>query len=504
MEALSSLADGFVALMTVQNLLFALAGVLLGTFVGALPGLGPSAGIAILLPLVFVVPPTGGLIMLGAIYYGNMYGNTISSVLLNMPGDAASVATTFDGYQMAVQGRGGAALGIAAIGSFVAGTLSVVLLTFLAPTIANLAIKLGPAENFCLIMIGLLAVASLTGKAPAKGYIMAAFGILVSMIGLDAVSYQTRLTFGFTSLLSGIDFTPVILGFFGLAEIFANLDKPPSTDVLTKKTFWLSDVWPTRDDVRKTWKSILRGTAIGFPVGVLPGTGASVATFLAYAAERRASKTPERFGTGAIEGVAAPEAANNAAATGAFIPMLALGIPGSSTTAILLAAMIMWGLQPGPLLFQQHPEIVWPFIASQYVGNIMLLVVNIMLVPVFVWLLRISTKYLNGFVAALAVVGAYSINYDMFDVWLMLGFGVLGFALRKFDYPAAPLILAFVLGPMAEEFLRQALSISGGSLAIFVERPISLTLVALIVVVVFALPLFRMWRERHRIGDDGE
>lgn len=499
MDALNGLIEGFAALLTIQNMLFALAGVIIGTFVGALPGLGASAGIAILLPIVFVVPPTGGLIMLGAIYYGNMYGNTISSVLLNLPGDAASVATTFDGYQMAKQGRAGPALGIAAIGSFFAGTVAVVLLTFVSPTVANLAIKLGPAENFCLVAIGLLCVASLTGKFPSKGYLMAAFGLLLSMIGLDAVSYQSRLTFGSVDLLSGIEFTPIILGFFGLAEIMTNLDKTDENLVLNNKKFWLADVWPKRDDFKRSWKGILRGTAIGFPLGVLPGAGASVASFMAYAAEKRVSKTPQEFGRGAIEGVAAPEAANNAAATGAFIPMLALGIPGSSTTAILLAAIIMWGMQPGPLLFTQNPEVVWPFIASQYIGNIMLLAVNIMLVPLFVWLLRISTKYINGFVGIFAIVGVYSINYDMFDVWLMVLFGVIGFVVRKAQYPTAPLILAFVLGPLAEEFLRQSLAISGGSFAIFVQRPISLTLIIALAFIMAAVPLFRWWQKKHHV-----
>ena len=504
MEAVGYLLDGFAVLLNYENLLFALTGVVLGTLVGALPGFGPSAGIAILLPLVFILPPAGGLIMMGAIYYGAMYGNTISAVLLNMPGDAASVMTAIDGNKLTQKGRAGAALGIAAIASFLAGTASVVLLTFVGPALADVAIRFGPAEYFGLMLVGLTAVAGLTGNAPVKGFVTAMLGLLLSMIGLDAVSYQHRLTFGSVNLMSGIGFVPLIVGLFGLAQIFVNLETPPQTAALSAKNFWLRDVWPTAADWRQSWRPILRGTFIGFPVGVLPGAGASIATFLAYAYQKRRSKNPEAMGEGSIEGVAAPEAANNAAATGAFIPMLALGIPGSSTTAILLAAIIMWGMRPGPLLFEQRPDVLWPFVSSMYIGNVLLVIINMALIPVFVALLKAAQNYLNAFIGVFAIVGVYSVNYNAFDVWVMMAFGVLGYVLRKLDYPLPPLILAFVLGPMAEESLRQALAISGGSYAIFVTRPISALLLAIVAGFLVVLPILR-WtrRRRQRVVEGG-
>ena len=497
MEAAGYLLEGFAVLLNYENLIFALTGVVLGTLVGALPGFGPSAGIAILLPLVFILPPAGGLIMMGAIYYGAMYGNTISAVLLNMPGDAASVMTAIDGNKLTQKGRAGAALGIAAIASFIAGTTSVVLLTFVGPALADVAIRFGPAEYFGLMLVGLTAVAGLTGSAPVKGFVMAMLGLLLSMIGLDAVSYQHRLTFGSINLMSGIGFVPLIVGLFGLAQIFLNLEAPLQAGTLSAKSFWLRDVWPTAADWRQSWRPILRGTFIGFPVGVLPGAGASIATFLAYAYQKRRSKDPDAMGEGSIEGVAAPEAANNAAATGAFIPMLALGIPGSSTTAILLAAIIMWGMRPGPLLFQQRPEVLWPFVSSMYIGNVLLVIINLALIPLFVALLKASQNYLNAFIGVFAIVGVYSVNYNPFDVWVMIAFGVLGYILRKLDYPLPPLILAFVLGPMAEESLRQALAISGGSLMIFVARPISAFLLAIVVGILVVLPVVRWLRRRQ-------
>jgi putative tricarboxylic transport membrane protein len=323
-------------------------------------------------------------------------------------------------------------------------------------------------------------------------------GLLLAMIGLDAVSYQHRLTFGSVSLMSGIGFVPLIVGLFGLAQIFVNLETPPQTTALSAKNFWLRDVWPTAADWRKSWRPILRGTFIGFPVGVLPGAGASIATFLAYAYQKRRSKDPEAMGEGSIEGVAAPEAANNAAATGAFIPMLALGIPGSSTTAILLAAIIMWGMRPGPLLFEQRPDVLWPFVSSMYIGNVLLVIINMALIPVFVALLKGAQNYLNAFIGVFAIVGVYSVNYNPFDVWVMIAFGALGYVLRKLDYPLPPLVLAFVLGPMAEESLRQALAISGGSLAIFVTRPISALLLAIVAGILVVLPIVRWARRRQR------
>jgi putative tricarboxylic transport membrane protein len=496
MDVLQHLMDGFAAALTLRILLYALAGCVLGTLVGALPAFGPAAGIALLLPLVFVIPPDGGLVMMGAIYYGNMYGNTISSVLINMPGDAASVMTCIDGNMMMKQGRAGVALGMAAIASFIAGTVSNILLTFLGPGLAAVAVKFGPAEYFGVVLVGLAAVAALTGKAPEKGYLMAVLGLMLSMIGLDATSYQHRLTFGSVSLMDGIGFNSAIVGMFGLAQVFINLENPV-IETISSRGFWLRDVWPSWVDWQNSWKAIIRGTVIGFPVGVLPGAGAAIATFLAYAYQKKHTHNPELMGKGAIDGVAAPEAANNAAAVGAFVPMLSLGVPGSNTTAVLLAALIMWGLQPGPLLFEQHPEVLWPFVASMYIGNVLLVIINMGIIPVFVWMLNVSQRYINAFVGVFAIVGVYCVNNDAFDVWLMMIFGVLGYIFEKVDYPVPPFILAFVLGPIAEESLQRALAISGGSFAIFVTRPISASLIAIVAFMVIWKPLIGYVRQRR-------
>ena len=390
MDFLGNLAMGFSVALTPFNLLMAVAGVVMGILIGALPGIGPPSGVALLLPLTFGMSPTSGIIMLAALYAGTMYGGTITSVLINTPGESASVVTCIDGYQMALQGRAGPALGIAAIGSFFAGTVGVVLLMLISPVLARWSLAFGPPETFALMLLGLTTVTLLTGESAVKGYISMVFGLLLATVGFDIVSGEPRFAFGVPELMDGIDFLPVAIGLFGIGEVVAGAEIPGGVAML-KARYGLRDLVPNAvDRLRSRW-AIVRGTVLGFLVGVLPGAGPTVSTFLAYAVEKKVSKHPEEFGHGAIEGVASPESANNAAATAAMVPMLTLGIPGSATTAIMLGGLMMWGLRPGPLLFEKNPEFVWGLIASQYIANVMLLVLSTAAIPLFVRALRIPT-----------------------------------------------------------------------------------------------------------------
>lgn len=481
MEFISNLSMGFEIAFTPFNLLVVTLGVIIGTLVGALPGIGPVAGLSILIPLAFGMDPISAMILMCGIYYGCMYGGTITSVLMNVPGESSSIMTCLDGNAMAKQGRAGPALTIAAIGSFVAGTFSIVLLTILAPPIAEAALSFGPPEYCALVLLGLSAITGLTGKSRAKGYAMALLGLAIAMVGLDPLDGSQRYTFGNLELMDGISFLPIAVGMFGLGAVLAMVENP--VDIQIMKTT-LREMLITKQDLKASAMPIARGSVIGFCIGVLPGAGATISTFLSYAVEKRLSKTPERFGSGAIEGVASPEAANNASTGGAMIPLLTLGIPGSGTTAVLLGVLTLFNLQPGPLLFAKNPDFVWGLIASMYIGNVMLLVLNIAFVPAFVAVLRIPYKVLAALIAIFCLVGVYSMNYSVQDLWIMLGFGFIGYVTLKLGYPQAPLVLALVLGDFLEVSMRQSLKISQGDVTIFFTRPIAATLLAVVVVII--------------------
>src|SRR5882672_1862241 len=477
---LQHLVSGFAAALTPAYLAYALVGCTLGTLIGVLPGLGPAAGTAILIPLTFKLDPTGAIIMLSAIYYGAMYGGTITSVLINVPGEAASVITCIDGHQMAKQGRGGTALGIAAIGSFIGGIVATLALVVVAPPLAQMALKFGPPEFFALMLFGLCLVSGLAGRSMLAALLMTVLGLLLAMIGIDPVRGAPRFAFDIPDLYDGIGFIAVVMGLFGVSEILLAAEAPAGEAVRAK----LSKLLPSREEWRRSVGAIWRGTGIGFGLGLIPGIGAIVPTFMAYIAEKRLSKTPERFGKGAIEGVAAPESANNAYANAAMIPFLTLGIPSSPTIAVLMGAFIINGITPGPFLFQERPDLVWTVIASFFIGNVILLALNLPLVGLWARLLKIPFSYMCAGVLIFCIIGAYGLKQSLFDVWVMLGFGVLGYLLRKLEFPVAPAILALILGPMMEKSLRTTLEISGGSFAIFLDRPVALALLAVPLIVI--------------------
>ena len=473
MEGFQLLMTGFAGALSVPNLLFALAGCVLGTLIGVLPGLGPAAGTAILIPLTFKLDPTGAIIMLAAIYYGAMYGGTITSVLINVPGEAASVVTCLDGYQMARQGRAGAALGIAAIGSFVGGVFAAAALAVVALPLARFALSFGPPEFFSLMLLGMCLVTGLAGQSLVAGLLMTILGLLLALIGMDPVRGAPRFTFGIPELYDGLGFVPVVMGLFGVAEILLTIEAPFRQVVDTK----IKNLWPNREEWRRSGGAIGRGTVIGFVLGLIPGVGAVIPTFMAYILEKRISAHPEKFGTGAIEGVAAPETANNAYANAAMVPLLVLGVPSSPTIAVLMGAFIINGLTPGPFLFKERPDLVWTVIASFFTGNVILLVLNLPLVGLWARLLKVPYQYLCAATLLFCIVGAYSLKGAIFDVGVMLGFGVVGYFLRKLDFPLAPAVLALILGPFMEKSLRTSLELSGGDFTIFLTRPISATLI---------------------------
>ena len=485
MDTLTHLASGFAAALSPAYLAYAFAGCVLGTLIGVLPGLGPSAGTAILIPLTFKLDPTGAIIMLAAIYYGAMYGGTITSVLINVPGEAASVVTCFDGHQMAKQGRGGTALGIAAIGSFIGGVVATAALALIAPPLAKLALKFGPPEFFALMLLGLCLVSGLAGRSLAAALLMTVLGLLVSMIGIDPVRGAPRFAFGIADLYDGLGIVPVVMGLFGVSEILITAEQAAREVIRTR----LAHLLPSRDEWRRSWGAIWRGTGIGFGLGLIPGIGAIVPTFMAYIAEKRLSKTPERFGHGAIEGVAAPETANNAYANAAMVPFLTLGIPSSPTIAVLMGAFIVNGITPGPFLFQERPDLVWAVIASFFVGNVILLVLNLPLVGLWAKILHVPFKYLAVGVLLFCLLGAYSLQQSVFDVWVMIGAGVVGYGLRRLDLPLAPLILGLILGPAIEKSLRTSLEMSAGDYGIFFTRPLCLGLLLVSAAVLAAAAL---------------
>src|SRR5512137_570 len=489
-ESLQHLASGFGIAGTVQNLLYCLIGCIVGTIIGVLPGIGPIAGIALLIPATFGLSPTSAIIMLAGIYYGAMYGGSTTSILLNVPGETASVINCIDGYQMARKGKAGPALAICAIGSFTAGTLAIFGMVFLAPPLADAALAFGPAEYFSLMVCGFIVLSNVTGTSLLKSLMMAVVGLIIGTMGLDPVTGDYRFTFDSTYLLSGIEFVAVAIGLFGIGEVLSNVDQPLENLEQKVTVPRFRDLYPSLQDLKTSFGAILRGAGIGFGVGLIPGPAPVIATYASYMTEKRISNHPDDFGTGVIEGVAGPEAANNAACQSAFIPLFVLGIPFAPPTAILLGALMIHGVVPGPMMITEHPDVFWGVIASMYIGNFILLLLNLPFVPLFANILRIPKKVLLPLVMLFCLTGMYSVNNFMLDLWVMLGCGALGYLMRKWAYEGAPLLLALVLGPKLEVAFRQSLMISHGGFGIFVERPVSL--VFLVATLGFLLlPLFR-------------
>ena len=495
MDTLALLADGFATSLSPLNLMIVILGVTAGLFIGAMPGLGSVNGVAIVLPLTFIVPPSSAIILLCAIYYGAMYGGAISSVLLGIPGSSTAVATTFDGRPMAQQGKAGLALIAAAMASFIGGTISVVLFTVFAVPLADLALAFGPAEEFALVLLAFTTFVGLGGDDVLKTLIMICLGLVLSTVGLDLISGQPRLIFfdepGF---YSGISFLVLAIGVYGVGEVLYTIETQRKSPSVTPAKLTFKELWLGMKAINRLWKTMSLGSFLGFFVGMLPAAGATPAALMAYGMAKTTSKSPETFGKGNIEGVAAPETANNAASTGSLLPMLTLGIPGSPTTALLLGGMVMWGLVPGPMLFIEQPDFVWGLISSLYTANFAAVAINLALIPLFVWALRMPFTVLCALVLVLCLVGGYAPSQKLHDVWLILGFGVAGYLLRKANYPLAPLVLALVLGPLMEKSFRQTLISEQGNVMAFVERPLSATFMAL-ALLFFVLPLIKLLRK---------
>ena len=505
MEAtLDSLALGFSVAFRPDVLLYAFLGCLVGTLVGMLPGIGPLAGISILLPVTFGLDATKAIVMLAGIYYGSQYGGSTTSILMRIPGEAASVMTCIDGHAMAKKGRAGAALCIAAVGSFVAGTFGVILLTVVAPPLANFALRFGPPEYTALLIVGLVFLAYMSTTSLARTLLMACVGLLLGCIGIDVMTGHFRYSFDIKELGDGIGIVPVAVGLFGLGEILSTPAKTVTSEVVRPR---FAELLPNRTEWRQSAMPIARGSVLGFLVGIVPGSAHIISSFLSYALEKRISRTPEAFGNGAVAGVAGPEAANNAASTGAFVPMLALGLPTGPVTAVLMAALLIHGVPPGPTLVTDHPQVFWGFIASMYVGNLMLLALNLPLVGLFVSVLRIPYAYLYPLIIMFCIIGVYEVNHSIVDVWIMLIMGGVGYGLRKLDFDPAPLVLGLVIAPVFELSLRQSLVMSNGNWLIFFQRPIAGTLmaIALLLLVLGLKPLLSRSADwRRKLGVDGE
>ena len=502
-ETLQNLLLGFSVALQPSVLVYAFVGCVIGTLVGMMPGLGPLAGISLLLPATFGLNPIIAIVLLAGVYYGAMYGGSTTSILMRIPGEASSVMTCVDGYAMTQNGRAGPALAIAAIGSFVAGTIAVLGLMLLAPTLAAWAQRFGPPEYTALLLMGLFILAYMSGGSTVKTLAMAVLGLLLGMIGIDIMSGYTRFSFGIVELGDGVGIVPVAVGLFGVSEILLSAGALKMPEVQRPK---LRDLVPSREELRLSVGPIGRGSVMGFLIGIIPGSAHIISSFVSYGVERRLSKHPDRFGKGAIEGVAGPESANNAAATGAFVPMMALGIPTSPVTAVMIAAIMVHGVLPGPMLIQEQPELFWGFVASMYVGNVVLLILNLPMVGVFVNLLRIPYAYLYPCILCFCIVGTYSVANNIVDVWILLSMGAVGYVLRKFGYDLAPVALGLVLAPMLELSLRQSLAMSAGNYAIFIERPIATTMLVLgALLALYSLkPLFfrdrRDWRSEVGLG----
>ena len=502
MDTFRQLLLGFSVALQPINLFYCFMGCLIGTLVGVLPGLGPTAAMSLLLPATLHITPVAAIIMLAGIYYGAMYGGSTTSILVNIPGEAASAVTCLDGYQMARQGKAGRALGISAFGSFIAGTIGIFGMTLMAVPLANLALRFGPPEYFALMCLGMVVLTFLSSTSMVKALMMACFGILVGTVGTDTVSGTARFSFGIIELMDGVGLVPVVMGLFGISEMLLNIETKIDREIFKTR---VKGLFPTVADWIKSAGAIIRGTVIGFFLGILPGGGAVLSSFVSYAVEKKVSKTPEKFGSGLIEGVAAPESANNSAAQGAFIPLLTLGIPSNVVMAMLLGALIIHGVTPGPLLLTNHPQIFWGVVGSMYIGNVMLLILNLPLIGVWVQLLKVPYAILMPLIIVFCIIGSYTIANSIMDVFFMLIFGVVGYLMKKLKYEAPPLILAFVLGPMLEYSLKQSLMVSKGSFKIFFSRPISATclVIALILVVLPIIPKLRKKRPGAVLPDEG-
>ena len=503
METLANLGLGFSVALQPENLLFCFIGVFVGTFIGVLPGLGPIAAIALLLPLTFKMAPATAIIMLAGIYYGAMYGGSTTSILVNIPGEAASVVTCLDGYQMARQGRAGPALGIAALGSFIAGTVGLVGLVFFAPVLAGFALGFGPPEYFAITFLGLTLVSYLSRGSILKALLMAVLGLLLGTIGTDPISGYERFTYGSLTLGDGLGLVPIAMGLFGVAEILDNLGKSLRGDVYQRE---IKGLLPNLKDWKDSAWPIVRGSLVGFFIGILPGPSGAMSSFASYAMEKRLSRHPERFGKGAIEGVAGPESANNSATAGAFIPLLSLGFPSNIVMALFIGALLIHGVQPGPLFMKNYPELFWGVVASMYVGNAMLLVLNLPLIGLWVRLLRVPYVILYPLILLCCLIGVYSVNNNIVEIYIMVTAGVAGLVLRRLGFDGAPFLLALVLGPMMESSLRQALLISRGSFAIFFTRPVSAVLIVLAIAFLLTalIPALKSTREKlaAEVGQD--
>lgn len=500
MDSFLYLLQGFETALTWSNLLYCFIGVMLGMVIGVLPGLGPVSGTALLIPLTFGMEPVSAIIMLSGIFYGAMYGGTITSVLVNVPGEAASVITCIDGYEMTKQGRAGTALGVAAIGSFIGGIVAVVALTFVGPVLSGVAIKFGPPEFFAIMLLGMTMIVALMGKSLVRGLIAAFIGLLLAMVGQDMISGDQRFTFGSLQLLDGIDFTIMAMGLFGISEILLYAENPTKI----KKTEKIKGLFPNRKEWGPTFKSIGRGTGIGMILGLIPGANSIIASTFSYIVEKKAAKDPSRFGKGAIEGVAGPETANNAHIGAALIPLFSLGLPSSPTMAIILGAFIMHGLTPGPALFTQSPDFVWGLIASMFIGNILLLILNVPLVGVWAKIALIPYKLLFPIILIVILVGTYSLNHSLWDVGLMLVFGIIGYVLKKLDIPMAAIIVTFILGSQLETSLLQSLSISSEGFLIFFKNPISAVIMSIVIIVLAFSVYSGVKNKRGKLAADVE
>jgi len=480
LESLTSLLHGLSIALQPENLMFCFYGVLIGTLVGVLPGIGPNAAISLLLPFTFKIPPVSAIIMLAGIYYGATYGGSTTSILVNIPGEAASVITCMDGYQMALQGRAGPALGIAAFGSFIAGTFGVIALMFVAPPLAKFALLFGPPEYCSLMLMSLCLITFLASGSMVRALLMAAVGLFLGTMGMDSQSGRTRFVYDIPYLSDGLPLVPVVMGLFGISEVLKNVGESEESSILKSK---IKGLFPSLQDWKDSAFPILRGTLIGFFLGLIPGVGVTIPTFISYGVERKLSRHPEKFGTGVIEGVAAPEACNNATASGLFVPLLSLGIPGSAGMALFLGALMIYGLRPGPLLIQNNPDVFWGVVASMYLGNAMLLVLNLPLIPLWVRILKIPYYLLFPLILVFCLIGSYSLNNNAADVIIMITFGILGYTFDRFRYEVPPLILGFILGPMFEAEFRRTLALSRGSFAIFFSRPISVFFISVALLV---------------------
>ncbi|GGF29850.1 tripartite tricarboxylate transporter TctA [Halobacillus andaensis] len=494
MGGLDGLLQGFQVAFSIEGILFVFIGVFIGTFIGMMPGLGPISAIAIMIPVTYGMDPTTALVMMAGVYYGAVFGGSTASILLNAPGISGTVATAFDGYPMAQRGEAGKALAIAAVSSFVGGTVSVVLLMLFAPALAQVAVTFGPPEYFALMFMGLMAISSLSEGSTIKALISATLGFMVVTIGIDGQTGTPRFTFNNPNLLEGIDFLVIALGLFALAEVCFLIINRKDTSLSDKAN--VGSIKLKKEDLKEMRGPMSRQSFLGFVLGVLPGAGATIASFIGYITEKKIAKKPEEFGKGSVRGLSAPETANNAATSGAFVPLLSLGIPGSGTTAVMLGAFLVLGIQPGPLLVQDHPDIFWGIIASMYIGNIILLVLNLPLIPYISKLLKIPRPLLISLVIIFSLIGVYSVSFNVFHLYVLLIFGVIGYLMRLTSFPAAPFILAFILGGMMEQSLRQALTASNGNYMVFIKEPISLTLL-IISLLSFLVPLVRRrWQLR--------